>query len=260
MFTQHATVRETTGCLLGVVSVAMKSDYERLLDAAREKFQGVVETPSDLGRLIDESSQTLTNWKSRGLPSSKITKLAKIVGVYPAWLEDGTGEKWLPENAAGKIPEPVIPAGASVVAYDNPDELDPERYVWIDRYDINLSAGCGNIQWVVNQKDPICFRAAWFKFKGLPVEDCKALYVRGRSMEPVLQDYDTVLIDTSKKDIVDGDVYAVCLADEFYIKAVHRKPGAVVLRSYNKDFEDIEVAGEQLNQLCIIGKMAWRGG
>jgi hypothetical protein len=63
-----------------------------------------------------------------------------------------------------------------------------------------------------------------------------------------------------QKDIIDGDVYAVCLADEFYIKAVHRKPGMVVLRSYNKDFEDIEVVGEQMNELCIIGKMVWRGG
>lgn len=192
--------------------------------------------------------------KSKSFGEKKARALEAVAGMPVRYLDTPL------EYVSSTHLPPTIPAGASVVSYDNPDELDPDRYVWIDRYDINLSAGCGNIQWVVNQKDPICFRAAWFKFKGLPPEDCKALYVRGRSMEPVLQDYDTVLIDTSKKDIVDGDVYAVCLDDQFYIKAVHRKPGMVVLRSYNKDFEDIEVVGEQLNELCIIGKMVWRGG
>lgn len=215
----------------------------------------------------------LQDWfEGKSLPSKEKSYLSQLINGKASFGERaarrieqtyGMGADYLDrdyDSTYQQKPAPAIPAGASVVAYDNPDELDPDRYVWIDRYDINLSAGCGNIQWVVNQKDPICFRAAWFKFKGLPVDDCKALYVRGRSMEPVLQDYDTVLIDTSKKDIIDGDVYAVCLDDQFYIKAVHRKPGMVVLRSYNKDFEDIEVVGEQMNQLCIIGKMVWRGG
>jgi phage repressor protein C with HTH and peptisase S24 domain len=260
MFTQYATSCETTPCLLGVASATMKSDYERLLDAAREKFPGVVETPSDLGRLIDESSQSLTNWKSRGLPKSKITKLAKIVGVSPDWLESGEGE---PGKVAGSVNatiQPIIPAGASIKAYETLDELDPASYVLVNRYDVQLSAGCGNIQWVVHEEDPISFRARWFQHKRIKPENCKALFVRGRSMEPKLEDWDTVLIDTSNREIVDGDVYAVCLDDQFYIKAVHRKPGMVVLRSYNRDFEDIEVVGEQMNELCIIGKMVWRGG
>jgi phage repressor protein C with HTH and peptisase S24 domain len=216
---------------------------------------------ADITKVPQPTIFRILKGESKDPRSGTLRPLADYFAVTIAQLR---GDDPLPEDLAQltgvSFVQPKIPAGSSVRVYDNPDELDPESYVWIDRYDINLSAGCGNIQWVVNQKDPICFRAAWFRFKGLPIDDCKALYVRGRSMEPVLQDYDTVLIDTSKKDIVDGDVYALCLEDEFYIKAVHRKPGAVVLRSYNKDFEDIEVAGEQLNHLCVIGKMVWRGG
>lgn len=260
MFTQYATSREATGCLLGVASVPMSTAYERLLAAAKEKFPGVVETPADLGRLLNESSQTLTNWKTRGLPGSKITKLAKAVGVLPNWLESGEGEKRLGEETPKADVSVSIPSGASIRAYETVDELDPASYVLVNRYDVQLSAGCGNIQWVVHEEDPISFRARWFQHKRIKPENCKALFVRGRSMEPKLEDWDTVLIDTSQREIIDGDVYAVCLSDEFYIKAVHRKPGMVVLRSYNKDFEDIDVAGEQLNQLCIIGKMVWRGG
>ncbi|WP_374557718.1 LexA family transcriptional regulator [Aquitalea pelogenes] len=227
--------------------------------AAAIQMKGV--SKADVARHFDVKPPSIQGWLKNGRISKVhieklLTYFSDVVGPDHWGITNMEMAAFGPSHMSA----PVIPAGASVVAYDNPDELDPDRYVWIDRYDINLSAGCGNIQWVVNQKDPICFRAAWFKFKGLPPEDCKALYVRGRSMEPVLQDYDTVLIDTSKKEIIDGDVYAVCLDDQFYIKAVHRKPGMVVLRSYNKDFEDIEVVGEQMNQLCIIGKMVWRGG
>ena len=153
-----------------------------------------------------------------------------------------------------------IPAGASVVSYRSLDELDQSDYVLIDRYDIELSAGNGNAQWVVRSKDPLSFRASWFKKKGLHPEACKALYVRGRSMEPKLEDWDTVLIDTSDTDLIDGEIYAVTYKGSFYIKTLERVDGGILLKSENQDHKSVIVPEGDFGRLHILGRKVWRGG
>ena len=64
--------------------------YYRLLEAANQlKNTG---RPADVARLLNISEQVMTNWKSRGIPADKITKVAKTIGCRPYWLEDGDGE------------------------------------------------------------------------------------------------------------------------------------------------------------------------
>jgi len=193
---------------------------------------------------------------SKGIGERMRDKIEDACGLPRGWMD-------LPmegDNVELPVTAPVIPPGAAIRTYEAVEELNPDSYVLVDRYDVQLSAGCGNIQWVMNEKDPISFRARWFQQKRLNPEHCKALYVRGRSMEPKLEDWDTVLIDTSQTAVVDGEIYAVCLDDEFFIKTVQRIAGGVLLKSENPDFSNIEVTGERMETLCIIGKKVWRGG
>lgn len=44
---------------------------------------------ADIGRLLDESDQTMTNWKTRGIPKEKLLEIAEKVRVNPYWLRDG---------------------------------------------------------------------------------------------------------------------------------------------------------------------------
>lgn len=253
---------------------------------------------SDLARRIGVSSVAVNNWctgATKSIKGENLLKAASALKVRPDWLAYGNGPMRATQAAfiwhadgGGETP-PIdllaslegqegnagvataqmgissnpaaqVPLGSSIRTYETVEELDPDSYVLVDRYDVQLSAGCGNIQWVVNEKDPISFRARWFQQKRLNPDHCKALYVRGRSMEPKLEDWDTVLIDTSQTAIVDGEIYAVCLDDEFFIKTVQRIAGGVLLKSENPDFANIEVTGERMNTLCIMGKKVWRGG
>lgn len=175
----------------------------------------------------------------------------------------GMPDLYLDSEVPLKPVEPIetnAPEGSKIAVYDDLSELDPDKYVLIDRYELNLSAGTGNVQWVINTKDPISFRARWFQNKRIDPSKCRALYVRGRSMEPILEDYDTVLIDISKTQIIDGEIYAVSIGDEFFIKIVERTSDGVLLISANKDFKDIEVKGEDLESFKIIGMKVWRAG
>ena len=62
-------------------------DMLRLFDAAIQHTSA--RTWAEIGRLIDESDQTLTNWKKRGIPEGKLLDVAAKVKANPYWLRDG---------------------------------------------------------------------------------------------------------------------------------------------------------------------------
>jgi len=85
--------------------------------------------------------------------------------------------------------------------------------------------------------------------------------VAGDSLEPYIRDGDTVLIDRSQQNIIVGKLYAVSLGNEVFIKSLHRKPGKLVLRSYNTVYEpiDIDLHDESLD-FRVIGRVVWHCG
>ena len=70
----------------------MADDYNRMIEAA-----GVLKncrTQADVARLLEiteNGDQILTNWKSRGIPRTRINEIAKKIGCNPYWLENGEG-------------------------------------------------------------------------------------------------------------------------------------------------------------------------
>lgn len=208
------------------------------------KLSGV--SQPTIGRILDG--------ESKEPDKTTMEKLAKALDCTYQWLYDGTGE-------VEPTLSPVIPpSGASVGIHDTAQDLDPDIYVWIDRFDVKLSAGNGNAAWVVKEKDPISFRRSWFDRKRLRPAACKALYVRGRSMEPVLNDWDTVLIDTDDTEIIDGEVYAVAFKNNLYIKTLERTASGLRLKSENPSFDSIEVNNGDSEHLKVLGKKVWRAG
>jgi phage repressor protein C with HTH and peptisase S24 domain len=154
----------------------------------------------------------------------------------------------------------VIPVEPNIGVHDSVEDLDPERYLQVESFDVRLSAGSGNIEWVPSRSDPVTFRAGWFAFKKLKPNSCKLLYVRGSSMEPILSDGDAVLIDTAQTSVIDGEIYAVLYWDALYIKTLYRIPGGIQLKSENSDHPSFDVRGADLEHLTILGRKVWRGG
>lgn len=199
-------------------------------------------------------SQLLTGHRSIGEKSAR--KLEAAAGVDDGYLDN-------PINAGLSQDQAADMAGAGVRAYDSLDELDPEAYAFVPIYDIKLSAGNGvsNLTWVAREdEEQIAFRRGWYRKKGLSPDKLRAMYVRGRSMEPALSDWDTVLIDVTDTDIIDGDIYALVYRHQFYIKALEKTKGGVKVISINPDFETFEVPQDDLQHLRIIGRKVWRAG
>lgn len=168
------------------------------------------------------------------------------------WLDIPHQSESESANISNRLP-------GEVISWDKPDDLG-EGYVLVDRYDVMMSAGNGHIQFVVHEKNPLSFRVEWFKSRGLKPVNCKALHVRGMSMEPYLQDGDTILINLDDKRIVDGQVYAVFYGDEYRVKRLIKTPSGLVLRSDNPQYPDIHLSNDDLEHVTILGRVVWRGG
>lgn len=166
----------------------------------------------------------------------------------------------LQELMFGGQGEASSPVGR-VVEWEDQEDLAEDGYVFVQHYDLNLSAGCGAIAWVVHEKNPLAFRTRYMQAKGYNPDNLKALYVKGDSMEPYLVDGDTVVIDIEDTQPKDGQVYAVCFDDEWYIKRIFKVPGGgLMLHSDNPRYREIEVSPERGDLIRIFGRVVWRGG
>lgn len=203
-------------------------------------------------------SQLLGEHRSIGEKSA--ANLEEKIGLPKGYLDD-IGNAHLDESEARQTLE--APDLATVRMHRRKADLDPESYGFVGVYDARLSAGNGvsNVTWVERpEDDQLSFRQAWFRKKGLVPSNCKALYVRGHSMVPELKNQDTVIIDTADTEIIDGEIYAAVYKDQFYIKTIERIGGGYLLRSINPEFNNIEITGDDIANLKILGRKVWRAG
>lgn len=201
---------------------------------------------NELAEMVGVSPQAVTNWIKRGQISPKSARIiGQKLGYSVNWLLGAEVEKQTTD----------------VASID--DDVDySDTHIEIELYDIKLSAGNGRIvEWVPRKSDePLLFREAWFKQKRLYPENCKAMYVRGHSMTPVLDNWDTVIVDTNDTDVVDGEIYALIYRNNFYIKQVVRTGKGIQLISFNSEYDPIDIDDNDLEDLQIIGRKVWRGG
>lgn len=228
-----------------------RENLRRLVD----QHGGATAFAAKIERLPAQVSQWLNasiDYKS-GKPRQISDKSARMIesslGLQTGWLD-------LDHTA-------LIHPGAGVRAWETPDDLDPDVYGTIPHYDVKLSAGDGAIaEWVRHEdNDPLAFRRRFFQARRLNPKHLKALYVRGTSMEPTLEDGDTVVIDTSQTQIQDDEIYALLYCGELYVKRLFRMPGGgIEVRSDNPKHRSWEVTGPDLEHLLVLGKKVWRGG
>ena len=86
-----------------------------------------------------------------------------------------------------------------------------DGYEYVRRYvdDVRLAAGSGTMVENENVTGYVAFRRDWMRRHGLRAESCSLVDVTGDSMEPELFDGDSALVDHSRCDPVEGEVFAL---------------------------------------------------
>lgn len=176
----------------------------------------------------------------------------KLNQRFPGWLVTHTGNGFIGQ-------------GTPVGALDDEDQLSDE-YIQIRETEVRFAAGNGRQAHFdeVSESVPRTYRRSWFMQEGINPEQARCFKVHGESMEPFLYDGDTVLVNLSEREIINGKVYAIRYGDELRIKRVYRKiDGGLVLHSDNPTFlprdEDVPPAVVQ-EHIGIIGRVRDKSG
>ena len=161
------------------------------------------------------------------------------------------------DRSAGSAASTPLPDGA------DRDELDG-RYAYIPQYDAKAAAGLGSENPHVEMHSTLAFKKNWLRSKGAKPEHLVVIYAEGQSMQPTINDKDVLLVDRSKIDPVDRQVFVLASADGAIVKRLIQAPlGSWILRSDNEDKDNhpdryfLRSAG---NEHRIIGQVIWRGG
>lgn len=206
----------------------MPTIHKRIKDL-REKLGLSME---QLAERVPVSWQTVQQWENgKTAPKrARLEAVAKALNTTPEYL------------AVGPVTDP-----------------DSDEFVAIRRLDVRLSAGHGEIVLSEDEMTRLSFRADFLRSAGASPEQTVSVSVKGDSMEPLIPDGATVLVNRGATSIIDGKVYAFRGHDEVKVKRLHRGNGGFIARSENVvgnpdlhlSFDDPEIE--------IIGRVFWVG-
>jgi phage repressor protein C with HTH and peptisase S24 domain len=180
------------------------------------------------------------------------TELAKITGISNANIS-----RWLKGDRDPRIGEfsPVLEYLGITMQLPGEEYYD---FSYIPKVAAVAGAGAS-----LETSDAIvgyyAFRTDFLGREHISERQSVLMDVRGDSMEPTLKDGDTVLIDQSEKEILDGRIYVVTLGDELRVKRVQKGWDGIVLTSDNPRYSDIHIAARDLEAFKVHGRVRWVG-
>lgn len=172
---------------------------------------------------------------NQGLTVELAQKISEVYNINFEWLLTGKGEMIATQK-----------------------NIEETTYIPV-RGEVETSAGAGCYVYDEKITDYICFEKKLLKQLGANIAECDVLRVKGDSMEPTLTTGDKILVDKSKKDVLDSRIYILRVEDTLYVKRLQKLPkGRLRVISDNKDFESFElVPNEDDYEVC--GRVLWSG-
>lgn len=144
---------------------------------------------------------------------------------------------------------------------EQPQLIEDDEYSYVPLYDARCSAGSGAWNEHCRVLARLAFTSYSLRRKGLEPANLSAVRVSGDSMEPLLSDGDTIMLDHSRTTLEGEGVYVILLDDHLYAKRLQRQfDGSVSIISQNKEYQAMTVPKERLDELQIIGRAVWSGG
>jgi len=187
-------------------------------------------------RILDIHRNTLPNYESgdRSPDATVIINICSHFKISPLWLLFGNGPKYMDAQQG--------------------ERADPSAFDYIPMVEARLSAGGGAFVESEGVKGYYAFRKDWLRRVATSTRDLVLMRVIGDSMSPTIQRNDTVMVDTGRKDIREGDIYAIRYDSTIMIKRLVFRPGEkiLVVSDNKQEYDPYEVATKDLH---IIGQV-----
>lgn len=217
--------------------------------------------------MVNVHVNTLGRWeRGEQYPSQPdICKILQICPqVNPTWFLTGEGPQYTADTLPQKDAKPLCQCGTnngSVIGTDDGSTMipqwrnpDPEMFDYVPMAETQLSAGGGAFVISEEIEGYYAFRKNWLSRVASSTRNLVLMRVVGDSMSPTIQDADTVMIDTGKKSIKEGMLYAIRFDSTVMVKRLAFRPsGRIMIISDNRqEFDSFEVEIKELN---ILGQI-----
>lgn len=228
---------------LAVTEEKIKSDgFEERISVLADQAGSA----SALARMAGVSESVVRKWRGGTSEPSRpnLIALARATDVSLAWLVAGEGPMHLSKQDVRSTQSGGI----------------EEEFALIPGYNIQVAAGQGAFP---DQEQPtrkLAFRHKWLRYKGLNEKDLVLVFAKGDSMEPTISDNNTLMIDTSQRDLMDGSIYVIRTNSHLIVKRVQTLWNkGILLLSDNKEYKEQQVEPNEADDLEVIGKVVWVG-
>jgi phage repressor protein C with HTH and peptisase S24 domain len=194
-----------------------------------------ISSQAELAKELGINRSGITHARNKNhIPDNWIVKLFRRFRVNPDWVDTGKG--------------PVF--------FDQKQMDEGSEFRRVPKVAARLSAGTGSFECDPDISQFLSFPSAWLARKGSAAA-MVAMEVFGQSMEPLIREGDTVLIDQSQTHIMAGAIYAVGVDDTILVKRLEKHPDSLVLCSDNKDFSPIHLDIHALEKVRVLGRVIW---
>lgn len=158
-----------------------------------------------------------------------------------------------------------LPAEAFSVKISNDIDVEKPKYDAVLMLSVNGSCGLGSMVDHEEVDTSLMFPRELLKKNSAIAENCRVITAVGDSMSPTILHGDSVLVDLSSTEPMDGNMYAFRRPDQAVsIKRLTQSiSGGWTLSSDNPDkrmYKDEPCSSASLHELPIIGRVIWRGG
>jgi len=216
---------------------------------------------------IGVSLRSLFNHEAGKKPGKGSLKLyIDFYGCDRNWLVTGEGDPFKKEEMIRIIPQDSRDSMGnsssgielySQVEIPKRDLPDVGDFALVPMAEAHLSAGGGAFVLSENIKEYYAFRKEWIKRTATGRDNLVMMAVRGYSMEPTILAGDMVLIDTGRKQIYDGNIYALGLNETIVIKRLELLSGGRVRIFGDNTSPEYTPETAHLGQVRVIGQVIW---
>lgn len=108
------------------------------------------------------------------------------------------------------------------------------------------------------QPAPLAFAREFAEKIG--VQNDAFISVDGIAMKPTLEGECLILVDLSDTILKDGKIYCLEIGAHRWVRRVQVLLDKIILMADNPDYADMEISGEDLNRLNVLGRVrgVWR--
>lgn len=211
-----------------------------------------------LAKMAKVTPKACSKWlNGESMPGgAKMLALATALNVRVEWLEYGRGE--MRESAPPLTGETRTPPRSF-------DLKDEPGYTGVLQLTARGSTGDGDDNPHVEIRGVMAFKSAWLRANNLNQKHLDVIYANGHSMEPTINDGDVLLVDESRVEPKDGQIFAMQSESKGTIvkRLVKSDFDGWIIRSDNPDkarYGDETLRDGEINEVRIIGRVVWRGG